>query len=147
MLARGLQALRIEFGEVTAKPGDRARRSRQKLQNRAAEGGRAAARFNDDAQAFLTDAESDINNLSLGAWVELKAGNAWVRTQLTWTSPHGTLFLFTSALGATRSMTRRSRDKLVASGNLRVISGQPVVDGALDAVAQQAMRNSVGMSP
>lgn len=42
-------------------------------------------------------------------------------------------------------MTRRSRDKLVASGNLRVISGQPVVDGALDAVAQQAMRNSLGM--
>jgi hypothetical protein len=40
-------------------------------------------------------------------------------------------------------MTRRSRDKLVAAGNLRIISGLPVMDGALNAVAQQAMRNSV----
>ena len=40
-------------------------------------------------------------------------------------------------------MTRRSRDKLVASGGLRLFSGQTVVDGALDAVAQIAMRNSM----
>jgi hypothetical protein len=32
---------------------------------------------------------------------------------------------------------------LVAAGHLRVISGQPVVDGALNVVAQMAMRNSV----
>jgi hypothetical protein len=31
----------------------------------------------------------------------------------------------------------------LASGKLRLISGQPVVDGALDAVAQAALRNSV----
>jgi hypothetical protein len=53
------------------------------------------------------------------------------------------LFLFTAAGGATHSMTRRSCDKLVAAGNLRVVSGLPVVDGALNAVAQLAMRNSV----
>jgi dihydroxyacetone kinase DhaKLM complex PTS-EIIA-like component DhaM len=40
-------------------------------------------------------------------------------------------------------MTRRSRDKLLASGKLRLVSVQPVVEGALDAVAQTAMRNSV----
>ena len=85
-------------------------------------------------------------DLPLGSWVELLVGDQWVRTQLTWASPHGTLFLFTSILGATQSMTRRSRDKLVAAGNLRVVSSQPLVDGALDAVAQQAMRNSVGNS-
>lgn len=81
--------------------------------------------------------------LPLGAWVELMTNGEWVRTQLTWASPHGTLFLFTSVQGTTQSMTRRTHDKLVAAGQLRVISAQPVVDGALDAVAQQAMRNSV----
>jgi hypothetical protein len=81
--------------------------------------------------------------LPLGAWVELSVNGEWVRTQLTWASPHGTLFLFTSAMGTTQSMTRRTHDKLVASGLLRLISGQEVVDEALDAVAKQAMRNSV----
>lgn len=81
--------------------------------------------------------------LPLGSWVELMANGEWVRTQLTWASPHGTLFLFTSAYGTTQSMTRRTHDKLVAAGQLRLVSGQPVVDGALDAVAQQAMRNSM----
>lgn len=81
--------------------------------------------------------------LPLGSWVELQAHGDWVRTQLTWASPHGTLFLFTSAAGSTQSMTRRTHDKLVAAGQLRVISAQTVVDGALDAVAQQAMKNSV----
>jgi hypothetical protein len=90
--------------------------------------------------------ESDqvlISALPLGSWVELRVNAEWVRTQLSWASPHGTLFLFTGAAGVTQSMTRRSCDKLVAAGNLRVISGRPVVDGALNAVAQAAMRNSV----
>jgi hypothetical protein len=87
--------------------------------------------------------DTTTSGLALGAWVELLVGDQWVRTQLTWASPHGTLFLFTSGAGTTQSMTRRTHDKLVAGGQLRVISGQPVVDGALDAVAQQAMRNSV----
>jgi hypothetical protein len=84
-----------------------------------------------------------ISALPLGSWVELSTNGQWTRTQLSWASPHGTLFLFTTAAGATQSMTRRSCDKLVAAGNLRVVSGRPVVDGALNAVAQIAMRNSV----
>lgn len=95
------------------------------------------------APATEASAGSAGGGLSLGAWVELLVGDQWVRTQLTWASPHGTLFLFTSGAGTTQSMTRRTHDKLVAAGQLRIISGQPVVDGALDAVAQQAMRNSV----
>jgi hypothetical protein len=83
------------------------------------------------------------SNLPLGSWVEIWTNEQWVRTQLTWASPHGTLYLFTGVFGATQSMTRRSRDNLLSSGKLRLISGQPVVDGALDAVAQAAMRNSV----
>jgi hypothetical protein len=84
-----------------------------------------------------------LSSLPLGSWVELWVQSQWVRTQLTWASPHGTLFLFTNAQGATQSMTRRSGDKLVAAGHLRVISDRPVVDGALNAVAQMALRNSV----
>ena len=83
------------------------------------------------------------DDLPLGSWVELLVDGNWVRTQLTWASPHGTLYLFTSAMGNSQSMTRRSRDRLVASGSLRVISGAPVVDGALNAVAQIALRNSM----
>jgi hypothetical protein len=84
--------------------------------------------------------------LPLGAWLELLVSGQWVRTQLTWVSPHRTLFLFTSVFGTTQSMTRRSLDKLATAGNLRVISGQPLVDGALDAVANIAMRNSIDVT-
>lgn len=90
-----------------------------------------------------TDAADTSVALTVGCWVELLVDTQWVRTQLTWASSHETLFLFTSAAGEAQSMTRRSRDKLLALGQLRVISGAPVVDGALNAVAQMAMRNSV----
>lgn len=81
--------------------------------------------------------------LPVGAWVELWVNGAWVRMQLSWASPHGTLFLFTSTYGSTQSMTRRSRDKQLAAGTMRVVASQPVVEGALDAVVQTAMFNSI----
>lgn len=93
--------------------------------------------------SLVVGSSAGAGGLPLGSWVELYTTGEWVRTQLTWASPHGTLFLFTSAAGSTQSMTRRTHDKLVVAGQLRVISAQPVVDGALDAVAQQAMKNSV----
>lgn len=89
------------------------------------------------------DVSAVLSELPLGSWIELLSQGQWNRTQLTWASPHGTLFLFTNSVGATQSMTRRSCDKLIAAGNLRLISGQPVVEEALDAVAKVAMRNSV----
>ena len=63
-----------------------------------------------------------------------------VRTQLTWVSPHNTLFLFTGADGSTQSMTRRMRDKLTAEGLLRVLPRQHVVDSAIDAMASASRR-------
>ena len=81
--------------------------------------------------------------LAPGAWVELRLDDGWTRTQLTWASPHGTLFMFTQADGVNHSMTRQSIDRLFAGGNLRVLAQQAVVEGALDAVAQAALRNSV----
>ena len=85
----------------------------------------------------------DESDMPLGAWVELLVDGQWVRTQLTWASPHKTLFLFTTGAGTTQSMTRRSRDRFLAAGQLRVVSDRPVVDRALNAVAEEAMRNSV----
>lgn len=73
----------------------------------------------------------------LGAWIELTTHQRKVRTQLTWASPHHTLFLFTAADGSTQSMTRRMRDKLTAEGALRVISAQPVVARAIDALGKK----------
>jgi Protein of unknown function (DUF1631) len=92
----------------------------------------------DGAQAASTDSD-----LALGSWVEMWAHGLWQRSQLTWASPHGTLFLFTGVFGTTQSMTRRSRDKLLHSGHLRLVSGQAADEEALDAVAQTAMRNSL----
>lgn len=80
--------------------------------------------------------------LQTGAWVDL-LGQGWERWQLTWNSPHGLLYMFTHPGGATRSMTRRKLQQMLAEGALRLVSTQAVVDGALDAIAQKAWSNSV----
>lgn len=84
-------------------------------------------------------------DLETGAWVELLAaeGAEWARWQLSWASPHGVLFMFTHASGASRSMTRRRLQQMLAEGALRLVSTRAVVDGALDAVAREAWRNSL----
>lgn len=83
-------------------------------------------------------------DLEPGAWVELLADNGeWGRWQLVWASPHGLLFMFTHAGGASRSMTRRRLQQMLAEGSLRLVSLRTVVDGALDAVAHEAWRNSM----
>lgn len=79
-----------------------------------------------------------------GAWVELRLHDQVLRAQLTWSSPYGTLFMFTDASGSTHSLTRRALDKLLARGSVTLIS-QGVVEGALDAVADAALRNSVDL--
>jgi Protein of unknown function (DUF1631) len=80
---------------------------------------------------------------TLGSWVEFLSNERWVRTQLTWASPHGTLFMFTGAAGNPTSMTRRALDKMQAKQTLRIITQDSVVVGALNAVAQTAMRNTI----
>ena len=85
--------------------------------------------------------------LQPGAWVEMLMEGRWNRLQLTWASPHGTLFMFTDAVGRSHSMTRRLLDQLVAAQGLRLISDQAVVDGALDAIAQTAVSNTPDLRP
>jgi hypothetical protein len=85
--------------------------------------------------------------LQVGTWVELFAAGDWVQAQLTWASPQGTLFLFTGLHGSTHSMTRRLLDRLCQENQLRVstVAADSVVDQALNAVAEVAMRNSIYM--
>lgn len=80
-------------------------------------------------------------DIEVGAFVDL-LGDDWERWQLTWASPHGLLFMFTHASGATRSMTRRKLQQMTSDGSLRLVSAHPVVQGALDAVARAAWRNT-----
>lgn len=84
--------------------------------------------------------------LEAGTWVEMQVGGKWVRMQLTWASPHGTLFMFTGPDGATRSLPRRALDQMQARGELRPLVEETMVDGALNAVAEAAIRNSLDLT-
>ncbi|MBT9513647.1 MAG: DUF1631 domain-containing protein [Acidovorax sp.] len=94
-------------------------------------------------QGPATGGPHALPQLAIGSWVNLLVAGHWERTQLSWIGSHGNLFLFTSASGRTQSMTLRLVDRLIQQGALHVIAQQTVVDGALDAVAEAAMRNSV----
>lgn len=81
--------------------------------------------------------------LAAGSWVDLALGGVWVRAQLTWASPHKTLFMFISGGGMAHSMSRRTMDRLRGLGLIRLVSDGRVVDNALDAVAQAALLNDL----
>ena len=78
-----------------------------------------------------------------GTWVELTVNNQWIRAQLTWASPHATLFMFTSLAGTAHSMSKRTLDRLRAEGQIKIVAERHVVDEALDQVAKAALKNSV----
>ncbi|MGE4239315.1 DUF1631 family protein [Ramlibacter sp.] len=90
-----------------------------------------------------TPAPLRVEELRLGSWVELCIRGEWLRAQLTWCSPHGTLFMFTAQAGTAHSMSRRTLDKLRAHGLVKVVADRNVVDEALDQVAKTALRNSL----
>ncbi len=85
--------------------------------------------------------------LRLGDWVDLLVGLQWLRAQLSWISPHNTLFMFTSDCGRKHSMTSGLLQHLIALELVKVVSQQGVVEGALDGVARTAMRNSLVLKP
>ena len=66
-----------------------------------------------------------------------------IRAQLTWASPHRTLFMFVSGRGLAHSMSRRTIDRRREQGLIRMVSDGNVVGSALDAVAQTALRNDL----
>lgn len=81
--------------------------------------------------------------IGLGDWVDLLVDMQWLRAELTWVSPHNTLFMFTSQGGRKHSMTSRVLRNLLSMNLVKVVSQQGVVEGALDSVARTAMQNSV----
>lgn len=85
-------------------------------------------------------------DLATGAWVDLRVQGEWLRAQLTWTSPRGGLYMFISSRGTAHSMTRRTMERLRNKDALRVVSRGGMVDSALDAVAQEALRNTQASS-
>ena len=90
-----------------------------------------------------TDGAPKAPPLDIGTWVNLRVNGQWERMQLSWIGPHNTLFLFTGASGRTQSMPLRLLNRLIEQGTMHVLTQQTVVDSALDAVAQAAMRNSL----
>lgn len=84
-----------------------------------------------------------VAELRTGTWAELVVDGQWTRVQLTWASPHGTLFMFTSLAGMAHSMSRRTLDRLRSQGLLRVVAERNVVDDAFDQVAKAALKNSL----
>lgn len=101
----------------------------------------------EDSEPGALDVESRPDapreELRIGTWAEIRIKGEWVRAQLTWCSPHATLFMFTSIGGTAHSMSRRTLDRLRNSDSLRVVADRPVVDEALDQVAQAALKNSL----
>jgi hypothetical protein len=83
-----------------------------------------------------------LDPLPLGTWVDLQLDGRTVRANLRWTSPYQNLYLFVGNDGMQHSMTRKSLDKLRASGMVRVVAQGGVVAAALDRVAGTALKNS-----
>jgi hypothetical protein len=80
--------------------------------------------------------------LDVGCWVDLRQDDTPLRCQLSWASPHRTMFLFTGPAGQSISLTLRGLERLQSLGRLKVISDHSVVEEALDGVARQALYNS-----
>jgi hypothetical protein len=88
-----------------------------------------------------------IDKLNTGSWVDLALGGVWVRAQLTWASPHRTLFMFISGSGLAHSMSRRTLERLKTTGLIRLVSDGHVMDNALDGVARTALQNDLQRVP
>ena len=96
-----------------------------------------------DAEPADTRAPVAIEHLQAGAWADLFLDGAWSRWRLAWASPQLLLFMFADGAGKYRSMTRSVLETLIAIGALRLVSGQTILAGALDAVAEAALANSM----
>lgn len=94
-----------------------------------------------DPETLVAPLEWTVESLNTGSWVDLALAGSWVRAQLTWASPHRTLFMFISGGGMAHSMSRRTMERLKGLGLIRLVSDGRVMDNALDAVAQTALRN------
>jgi hypothetical protein len=89
------------------------------------------------------DKDAPVALPAIGSWVELQVEGRWHRAQLTWASPHRTLFMFTSPRGTAHSVSLRTLRNLQAAGQVRLVAASNLVEDALDQVAREALRNSL----
>ena len=94
----------------------------------------------------LPAAETMLQALRAGDWVDLYSRRRWLRAQLTWASSKGTLFMFVSHGGQPHSMTKRSCERLIAGRLLRPVESHGVVSHALQAVAANAKAVPLGQA-
>ena len=91
--------------------------------------------------------ESDAFAILLGTWVDLTYDNHLIRAELVWISAEGTMFMFTTATGLSKSMTRSSLDKLIHQGGLKVVQSQyglnEVFEQTMDAAEQIVLRDTL----
>jgi hypothetical protein len=66
------------------------------------------------------DPQQTLLSLHEGSWVDLYSQHSWQRAQLVWADPRGTLFMFVSHGGQPHSMTKRSCERLIKDGLLRL---------------------------
>lgn len=96
--------------------------------------------------AYADTVVEPADHLALGSWVELQKDQQWLRAQLTWISPQGSLFMFTAVDGAPFSMTLRTLNELLDADKIRVVARADLVTSALDAVAEAALQNTIDLN-
>lgn len=89
------------------------------------------------------DRSLNADTLRVGEWYNLLRSGSTTRAQFVWASPEKTMYMFTTSTGRNQSMPRETVDGLIRSGSIQVLMPPKVIDQALDAVAQVAVRNSL----
>ncbi|WP_449370830.1 DUF1631 family protein [Thiomonas sp.] len=79
-----------------------------------------------------------IASLDIGTWVQLQIQGRSARAQLTWRSPQGLFYMFSSKVGGrAHSMTRRALERMAAQGLILPLEAQGLMDRAMQGVAEQ----------
>lgn len=85
-----------------------------------------------------TEVAGLIASLDIGTWVQLQIQGRSARAQLTWRSPQGLFYMFSSKVGGrAHSMTRRALERMAAQGLILPLEAQGLMDRAMQGVAEQ----------
>ncbi len=86
-----------------------------------------------------------IASLDIGTWVQLQIQGRNARAQLTWRSPQGLFYMFSSKVGGrAHSMTRRALERMAAQGLILPLEAQGLMDRAMQGVAEQLRERQSG---
>ena len=99
--------------------------------------------------AILSPAEVAglIASLDIGTWVQLQIQGRSARAQLTWRSPQGLFYMFSSKVGGrAHSMTRRALERMAARGLILPLEAQGLMDRAMQGVSAQLRERQSGES-